>query len=90
MVEKLIAVDPLRIGYYKDLRSQWIIDDYFNKLLDDGSSLFTDIVLIDPSITALYNLEYFIGATLIKVASQTVYDKLTQKFNNRSGVKVNF
>ncbi|GAB6032594.1 hypothetical protein CHUAL_011485 [Chamberlinius hualienensis] len=55
-LEKLMNIDPLRVGYYQDLKSKYLIEG----LLDDVSG--KDDVKIDFSglkLTRLYHPEYF-------------------------------
>ncbi|KAI0228805.1 Geranylgeranyl transferase type-2 subunit alpha [Lamellibrachia satsuma] len=63
-IEKLIQVDPMRLNYYKDCRSKFIMENAMESLTPDSCK----ICLRDNDLTSLHHLEYLACLTEVDLS----------------------
>lgn len=73
LISKLIKIDPMRRGYYKDLRSKYTIENKLQKISDNEESI-KEFDLSNQSITSLAHLEYLTTCQKLNLKNNKLKD----------------
>lgn len=87
-LNKLQTVDPLRLGYYKDLASKWILEVKLKDFLDAGN--FDKIDLSALNLSTLYYGQFMVIASEVDLRENPELNRSSCKFSLVDGCKVQF